>query len=202
MRIDVQPKKMDLLLPTDILFQTTYWGQVKSGLGWEPFAFDFLSEEGQYGDVLILKRPLGKGVAAAYIPQGPETGPDPDKYGIFLEALSQSLIRHMDSDIAFIRYDLPWESPYAAQAMQAEPWPGCISPKLQELRMNIGTKTWNLRKAAIDFTVADALIIDIARTEEEILSAMKPKCRYNIRLSRRKGVHVSRASPNQLPSFY
>lgn len=202
MRIDVQLKKMDLLLPTDILFQTTYWGQVKSGLGWEPLAFDFLSEEGQYGDVLILKRPLGKGVAAAYIPQGPEAGPDPDKYGIFLEALSQSLIRHMDSDIAFIRYDLPWESPYAAQAMQVEPWPGCISPKLQELRMNIGTKTWNLRKAAIDFTVADALIVDIARTEEEILSAMKPKCRYNIRLSRRKGVHVSIASPNQLPSFY
>jgi len=202
MRIDVQPKKMDSLLPTDILFQTTYWGKVKSNLGWEPLAFDFLSEEGQYGDVLVLKRPLGKGVAAAYIPQGPETGPDPDKYGIFLEALSQSLIRHMDSDIAFIRYDLPWESPYAAEAMQGEPWPGCISPRLQELRMNIGTKTWNLRKAAIDFTVADALIVDIARTEEEILSAMKPKCRYNIRLSRRKGVHVSVASPNQLPSFY
>jgi hypothetical protein len=47
-------------------------GQVKSNLGWEPLAFDFLSEEGQYGDVLVLKRPLGQGVAAAYIPQGPK----------------------------------------------------------------------------------------------------------------------------------
>jgi lipid II:glycine glycyltransferase (peptidoglycan interpeptide bridge formation enzyme) len=74
--------------------------------------------------------------------------------------------------------------------------------RLQELRMNFGTKSWNLRKAVVDLTFADRLVVDLSRNDEEILSGMKPKTRYNIRLAQKRGVEVLHASPNLLPAFY
>jgi lipid II:glycine glycyltransferase (peptidoglycan interpeptide bridge formation enzyme) len=200
--VDVKPKKIRALFPTDIFFQTTYWGRVKSHLGWKPVAFDFNSSTGLQGDVMILIKTLKRDFAAAYVPQGPELGPDPEKYGLFLESLSQELTKYIDSTVAFIRYDLPWVSPYAVDATDGRTWPGHPAPELRELRMNIGTRTWPLRKAPIDLTVADALVIDLVRTEEAIFKDMKPKTRYNIRLAQRKGISVFNASVEMLPLFY
>lgn len=202
MNINIQPKKIQALHPTDILFQTAYWSRVKSHLGWKPVAFDFQSSTGQQGDVLLLTKPINNSMYFAYVPQGPESGPDPEKYGLFLEVLSQMIIERMDSPLAFIRYDLPWESQYAADVADGQKWSGHPVVRLRELRMNIGTRTWNLRKAPLDLTVADTLIIDLNRTEEEILAAMKPKTRYNIRLAWRKAVRVFNASMEMLPLFY
>ncbi len=101
MDMDIQPKKIDALFPTDIVFQTAYWGKVKSRLGWKPIAFDFRSSTGQQGDVMMLIRPLGRGLAAACIPQGPEFGPAPEKYGPFLEALSQEMVKHLAPSLSF-----------------------------------------------------------------------------------------------------
>ena len=202
MNITVKQKKILSLVPTDILFQTAYWGQVKSRLGYKAVAFDFKSSTGQQGDFLVLIRPFGQGFAIAHVPQGPELSIDPEKHGLFLEALSQALTGHMDPHVACIRYDLPWESPYAADAMDRQAWSGHPAPRLRELRMNIGTRTWPLRKATIDLTVADALVVELDRTEEAIFAAMKPKTRYNIRLAERKGVAVLNGSREMLPLFH
>lgn len=202
MKITLQPKKIQALLPTDILFQTTYWGQVKSRLGWEPMAFDVQSAGGYQGDLLVLLRHIGCGLVAAYVPQGPETKPDPEKYGLFLEELSQSMVKHINYNITFIRYDLPWESPYVSDHSKGESCPDIPNTRLQELRMNFSTRTWGLRKATMDITVADALVIDLTGSEDHIFAAMKPKTRYNIRLAQRKGVQVFNSSLEMLPSFY
>ena len=148
MNIDLQRKEIHGLLPTDILFQTAYWSQVKSLLGWKPAVFDFKSSMGQRGDLLALIRPLSNDLAFAYVPQGPESGPDSEQYGLFLEALSEALAGHLDPAVVFIRYDLPWESPYPADAANGQSGSGRPVPQLRELRLNIGTRNWNLRKAA------------------------------------------------------
>jgi len=93
----------------------------------------------------------------------------------------------MEPNVAFIRYNLPWEYPHAVDAADGEGWSGHPPPRLRKLRMNIGTRTWSLRKAPVDLTVADALIIDLDQSEEALFKGMQPKIRYNIRPARGRG---------------
>jgi len=196
----LKPKEAKTLLPTDILFQTVFWSQVKARLGWKALAFDF-SSSSLRGDVLVLIRALGNDIKAAYVPQGPEFGPGPDDYGLFLEALSDAMISELEPEVAFIRYDLPWESHYAQDIARGER-SAPPEARLLELRMNFGTKSWNLRKMATNMTVADTYIVDLARPKEQILQKMQPKTRYNIRLSDKKGIRVFPAPIELLPLFY
>jgi lipid II:glycine glycyltransferase (peptidoglycan interpeptide bridge formation enzyme) len=204
MDIRLKEKAPQKLFPTDIVFQTHFWSGVKSHLGWKTRAFD-LDSSRSGGDVLVLSKPLLPEISVAYVPQGPEFSPEPDQYGPFLEALSEAIKSCLDSSITFIRYDLPWESPYDKDSTGAFWNRDDFTPpeaRLQELRMNFGTASWNLRKAALDLTFADRVIINLSRSKDEILSGMKPKTRYNIRLAQKKGVKVHHASPLDLPAFY
>ncbi len=204
MEILLQPKEADSLFASDIVFQTFFWSQVKSRLGWRPNAFDLYCP-GFKGDLLVLTKTFDNDVSVAYVPQGPESGPEPENYGLFLESLSDVLTDHMDTPVAFIRYDLPWKSQYLEEERDKRGrigWPGRPEARLQEIRMNFGTNSWNLRKAVTDLTVADAVHVDLDAGEDEILSRMKPKTRYNIRLAERKGVSVFFASIELLPVFY
>ena len=49
-------------------------------------------------------------------------------------------------------------------------------------------------KNAVDIQPPDTTQVDLTRTEEEILAAMKSKWRYNINLSARKGVVVQKTA--------
>lgn len=204
MDLTALPKDPRELLPTDILFQTSFWSEVKRKSGWMPLAADYTSAPAD-GDVLVLTRPIGNGASMAYVPCGPERGPEPEDYGLFLESLSESLRPHLDRSVAFIRYDLPWDSPYADDPAWQRDAAGCAplpGPGAQEMRMNFGTRTWGLRRAPQDLFAPDTIVIDLDRDPEALLAAMKPKTRYNIRLAERHGVRVEEATPDRLPEFY
>ncbi len=81
MKLELEQKETRSLLPTDIIFQTFYWSRVKSRIGWEAKAFDFTSSGSSTlaGDVLVLTRKAEKGLSVAYVPQGPECGPEPEE---------------------------------------------------------------------------------------------------------------------------
>jgi Uncharacterized protein involved in methicillin resistance len=197
--MDIAAKAMSALLPTDILFQTTFWAQVKARLGLEPRAFD-IPAAGPEKDVLVLLKPFGK-YSIAIVPQGPEHSPPEDEYGAFLEDFSLALAKTLGPGVAFIRYDLPWTSPYAGE-MRENGWRAFPEPRLREMRMNMGTRLWNIRKAPEDMTVASSLVVDIKGSGEEMLKRMKPKTRYNINVARRKGVTVHAGGAEDLPAFY
>ena len=74
-----------------------------------------------------------------------------------------------------------------------------MEPRLESI------PSWMLlgwKKAPLNLQPRHTRVINLVPKEEEILAAMKQKCRYNIRLAEKKNVHVYKAAWNELPKFY
>ena len=210
MTIAVEPKRPARLVPTPILQQTAFWSRVKARAGWIPRAFDlFTSQPGPrgevLGDILVICRPVGSDAQIAYVPFGPEPLPDDSARGPWLESISESLRPHLPESCIFVRYDLPWESPYAREEDRYDPdgsWLGNPDPRIRELRMNWGTERGSLRKAPTDVLPPDTVFVDLGPDEDGILARMRAKTRYNIRLAERRGVRVRTGTPEDLEAWY
>jgi lipid II:glycine glycyltransferase (peptidoglycan interpeptide bridge formation enzyme) len=185
------------------VLQTGFWATLKQRLGRDALGFALDSVYGST-DLLVVLYGIGSGNRAAYVPWGPNLSVDPDAQGFFLEELSQRLADRLGEECVFIRYDLPWQSPFAGDS--AAGWntqeEGPPPPHVRELRMNFGTEEKNLRKAPTDVQPTDTIVIDTTRAEEELLQRMRSKTRYNIRLAGRRGVRVREASVSELPIWY
>jgi len=191
--VRVRRKPTEELTETKLLQQTGYWGRVKESLGWRPMAFDIEFDSRPSGDLLLLGKGLGAGASMAYAPYGPEKLPDGDRRGEYLAALSGELRRHLGASCVLVRWDLPWESPYAHEEDRRDDegnWLGPPEPRLRELRMNWGVGEVGLRKAPTDLLPTDTMIVDLKADERALLRKMRPKTRYNIALAAKKGVRV------------
>lgn len=156
-------------------------------------------------DLLVVLRAIGAGVQMAYVPYGPESLPDEERRGRWLEILSERMRPHLPQNCVFIRYDLPWQSPWVDEPSRYTPdnqWMGAPRVSVREMRMNFDTKHWNLRKAPTDLLPPDTVLVDVTPDRDRILKRMKPKTRYNIRLSARKGVRVRDAGEEGLSAWY
>ncbi|HMA84613.1 MAG TPA: peptidoglycan bridge formation glycyltransferase FemA/FemB family protein [Desulfosalsimonadaceae bacterium] len=226
MQISVEPKRTKYVEPGIHLQQTAFWGRLKKQQGRQARAFDIALKdlptenlpvgETLHGpahwenthasrDMLVVIRSLGAEGSMAYVPFGPELLPDADRRGRWLEQLSERIRPHLPANCVFIRYDLPWESPWAADKRrytENDIWMGKPRTGIREMRMNFDTKRWNLRKAPTDLLPTDTVILDLTTDRDRLLRQMKPKTRYNIRLSSRKGVRVREAGIQDLSAWY
>ena len=222
MEVFLEPKRTRQVRPGANLQQTAYWGRLKKQQGRGARAFDI--RLGEYGaadrnpaaekrylrstgtsDMLVVLRDIGPGTRMAYVPFGPELLPDEIQRGAWLEQISQQLTPHLPEDCIFIRYDLPWQSPWVnepSRYTEDHQWLGAPKTRVQEMRMNFDTAHWNLKKAPTDLLPPDTVLVDVAADRDRILKRMKPKTRYNIRLSARKGVRVRDAGIDGLPAWY
>ncbi len=216
MNVQVQNKVIQQIHETSILQQTSFWSDVKRYHGIGSKAFDIKARASDIyaaredekiivDDVLILLQSIGDDYQIGYVPYGPTLKPSEEKQGVFLEELSESLRSFLPSNCILIRYDLLWESPWAkddAYFNDRGDWLGPPKKINQEIRLNFDTQKWNLKKANTNILPADTVFIDLKKDEQQLLKAMKPKTRYNVRLSRRKGVEVRRASFSELDIWY
>ncbi|MDR2052984.1 MAG: peptidoglycan bridge formation glycyltransferase FemA/FemB family protein [Treponema sp.] len=183
--------------------QSAFWGRFKARFGWEAHAFlagwTGAPAENSALPLLVLTRPLIRGAGFAYVPWGPELPenlaasfpcPAPGETGEWglsavrtgaLAELARELRPHLPRNTAFIRFDPPW---YNADGQDA--------PLLER----------PLLRAAADVQPPDTVLVNLDRSDEALLAAMKEKCRYNIRLSARKGVAVRRSGESELGVFY
>lgn len=87
MEITLKHKETGALIPTIILHQTSLWSSIKSRLGWIPYAFDITSVN-MDGDILVFVHRISRDRCIAYVPPGPETMPEEEMKGLFLESPS------------------------------------------------------------------------------------------------------------------
>lgn len=216
MHIQLSSKITKDMSRTPVVQQTAFWARVKSRHGIASKAFDITvkaadvysaSNRGSYvtDDVLILFPGVGDGHTIGYVPYGPVLKPSPENQGLFLEELSESLRPHLPPGCVMLRYDLLWESLWAQDASYFDDqghWAGPPPKASQEIRLNYDTHRWNLKKPNTNILPADTIFIDLQKSEQQLLRDMKPKTRYNISLSQRRGVTVRRADIGNLDTWY
>ncbi len=216
MLTNVYKKEVEDLYKTPVVQQTSFWSLVKKKQGASPIAIDFKSRESDlfanveydryiYSDFLVIVRHLSSDMSVAYVPYGPELEPDEQYQGVFLEEISECIRPFLPKTCILIRYDLSWESYWAND-------PDCYDENgifqelpdtnLQNLRFNCNTINWNFQKAQFNILPSSTIYINLQDDLNTILMRMKPKTRYNIHLSQRKGVVVRSMGMESLDVWY
>jgi lipid II:glycine glycyltransferase (peptidoglycan interpeptide bridge formation enzyme) len=204
------------LYNTPIVQQTAFWSVVKRKLGLNTIALNFKSSgrslynniNSDYvinSDLLVIIMKINKTDCIAYVPYGPELEPTPEFQGSFLEELSESLRQYLPKNCIMIRYDLCWESYWAKEDSLYDcegNWLGEPPEYSQEIRFNFNTCNRNFRKAYTNILPSNTIFLNLQPHIRIILDRMKPKTRYNIRLSQRKGVYVKKANIESLNIWY
>lgn len=79
---------------------------------------------------------------------------------------------------------------------------GCIFLRIEPTaEFRIQNSEFRILKTA-DIQPTQTLILNLTQSEEELLSGMHPKTRYNIRLAEKKGVKVREGSKNDFEKFW
>ena len=216
MHLRIDKKRINNINRTSIFQQSAFWAKVKQKHGVESKAFDIKVDSEEIfnkpktnstvvDDILILLSDLDSEHKIAYVPYGPTLKPSEENQGIFLEELSESLRPHLPNECLMVRYDLLWESIWAKDKSNYKEngeWVGPPSKVNQEIRLNFNTNNWNLKKANTNILPSDTIFIDLKKDHQQLLKEMKPKTRYNINLSQRKGVKVRKAGLEELEIWY
>ena len=173
-------------LPTAHVLQTWEWGAFKSRHGWRPTRYLWLeSEAGRpCAAASVLTRRLGRWPSAVmYVPKGPAMN-----YGDI--ALLEQVLGRLENiarreRALFVKIDPDvWADTAEGKAV------------VQALRR----RGWRVSQEQIQFR--NTMLLDLSRSPDELLAAMKPKWRYNVRLAARKGVTVRPGRLTDLPLLY
>ena len=190
--------------------QSPFWAAFKSLHGWKSLFFDVRSEGGGAFTVSVLVRRFAKYFSIAYIPMMPSflhdgTGSDGGtlqnlaakadekenggggvrqeyvaSYAQFLAEFSESLKGFLPKHTLCIRFDPAFDF-YSISSRDSF---------VASLKQAAASEKISIVKTKTDIQPPDTTLIDLIKSENEILSAMRSKWRYNIRLAEKKGVVV------------
>ena len=202
-------------LPNPHFLQTYEWGKVKAKYGWSPL-YAVWTADGKFSvfkdtdhwslntancvaAALILKRQiLRNGFAARlsilYTPKGPlldwTNASLQDRVLNDLESLAKkqgAIFLKMDPDVV-LGTGIPNSEDDA------------LDNSGQAVMSELKRRGWGYSSDQIQFK--NTVLVDLNRSEEEILARMKQKTRYNIRLAERKNVSVRVGTQDDLPMLY
>jgi len=165
--------------PRGHLLQTWAWGELKGAFGWTPVRVAIERDGSLAAGAQVLYRRVGP-LSIGYIPKGPVLI---EEEGEAVELLWQTIQRCSRRMRAImLKVEPEWRD---EDASRHNWW-----------------ASWGLRASADCVQPRRTIMVDIAPAESDILARMKPKWRYNIHLSERKGVEVREGSADDLTVFY
>ena len=165
--------------PRGHLLQSWAWGELKGAFGWTPMRMAIERDGSLVAGAQVLYRRMGT-LTVGYVPKGPVLlDDDPATLDALIRGLRDQASRRRCIWLTLEPEWLDTEDERKAwlTSRGLEPSPLCIQPRR-------------------------TIMVDLTPDEDALLAAMKPKWRYNIRLSMRRGVVVERAEAEGLRAFY
>ena len=150
--------------PNSSLLQSWQWGQFQQSLGRRIWRLAIQSEKEWLILALVVKHNLPLGKSYLYCPRGP--------------ILSNYKFQITNSKLLFDKIQGIAEKENSIFLR--------IDPAIQPTTI----KDLDLIKTSKEIQPQDTLILDITKSEDELMSQMHYKTRYNIRLAKRKGVKI------------
>ncbi|MGH2581506.1 MAG: lipid II:glycine glycyltransferase FemX [Anaerolineales bacterium] len=183
-------------LPRPHLLQTEEWAKAKASFGWEAFRRTWEDETGKLiAAAQVLKRSIalpipGRFVCMMYVPKGPLIADWRNKD--LRERVMRDLVDFASEHGAFfikIDPDIAYESP-----------PNEQSGLGAEFATELQSQGWRFSNEQVQ--MRNTMVIDLSKSNEELLAAMKQKTRYNLRLAEKKGVRIRHGNPGDFSLLY
>jgi len=171
-------------LPVAHVLQTWEWGAFKSRYGWQAARYLWLEGDQPRAAASVLTRRIGhRRPAVMYVPKGPALD-----YGdtvLVEQVLARLEATARQERTFFVKID-------------PDVWTDTAEGKV--VVETLRRRGWHASREQVQFR--NTILLDLARSPDELLAAMKSKWRYNTRLAARKGVTVRRGTPADLPLLY
>lgn len=167
------------------LLQHWEWGEVKEKFGWKASHHVWRDKDALVGAALSLEReiriPIFGSMKMLYVPKGPllKDWADPKARKIVFDGL-QEIARHENAFLLKIEPEVIYG--YGEKVEEEEDSIGF------EVKKELIINNWIFSNEQIQFR--NTVVLDITPEEDIILSGMKQKTRYNVRLAAKKGVTV------------
>lgn len=206
-----------LALSNPHVLQSWAWGEFKARYGWRAMRLLFVEAGRTVAAASVLERRLGRFPAAVlYVPKGPAL--DWDNCGVREQVVAELEALARQRRALFVKIDPDVYYPEGARASGARAGLGPVPagsgvvntgdghtcggrPECAEaLAEMLTARGW--RSSAEQIQYRNTVLLDLTQTEEALLSSMKQKSRYNVRLAQRRGVTVREGSTRDLPLFY
>ncbi len=167
-------------IPYAHVLQAWEWGEFKAKYGWTPRRLLFFDKGVVLAAAQVLRRPLPRTpFGIMYVPKGPAL--DYSETGLLENVLAELEQYARRERAIFIKADPDIRVGTTAAAV-------------------LPARGWRFSDEQIQYR--NTVTLDLAKSEEELLAAMKPKWRYNIRLAEKKGVRVEAGSEEDLQPYY
>jgi peptidoglycan pentaglycine glycine transferase (the first glycine) len=182
-----------LALPNPHVLQSWAWGDFKSRHGWGVTRLLFQEGGQAVAAASVLERRVPRlPMSILYVPKGPALDwADAGRLGSVLEEL-EHLARRRGA--LFLKIDPDVYYPDGAPTFSSRP---ALAPHVTALLRERG---WRFSGDQVQFR--NTVLLDLGRSEDELLAAMRQKTRYNVRLARRRGVTVRRGGASDLDTLY
>ena len=180
-------------LPNPHVLQSWSWGEFKSRHGWTAERLLFQEEGHPVAAASVLQRKLPHlPVSILYVPKGPILDwTHADLVASILDELERLARRRR---ALFVKIDPDLYYPDAAPAFSPRP---ANAPDIARL---LESRGWRFSDDQIQFR--NTVLLDLDRSEAELLAAMKQTTRRNVRLAARRGATIRQGAAADLDTFY
>ena len=181
-------------LPKAHALQSDIWGDFKSRWGWTAQRLALTVAESSWEPLAaaqVLKRQVPRlPYSVLYVPKGPVL--DYNDGALRRQVLAELEKMARREKAILIKIDPEVVRYWGVEQERKSPVGAQFVKELQD-------RGWRFSAEQIQFR--NSVELDITRSEDDLLAAMKPKTRYNIRLAGRKGIVIRQGSPEDFPAI-